>query len=56
MGEGGVRVRREAVSKRFGATAAGDGVSLTLERGEFPTLRGPSGCGKKATLRLGAGL
>ena len=44
------------VVKRFGAVNAVDGVSFTIERGEFFTLLGPSGCGKTTTLRLVAGL
>lgn len=47
-------VRR--VSKRFGSTAALDGVSLKLEAGEAAILRGPSGCGKTTLLRVIAGL
>jgi len=43
------------VSKRFGATAAVDDVSLTIERGAFFALLGPSGCGKTTLLRLIAG-
>ena len=45
-----------AVSKRFGATVAVDGVSLTIARGELVTFLGPSGCGKTTCLRLIAGL
>jgi multiple sugar transport system ATP-binding protein len=33
-----------------------DGLSLTVESGEFLVLAGPSGCGKTTTLRLIAGL
>src|SRR3989442_959754 len=44
-----------AVSKRFAATVAVDGVSLSIERGEFFALLGPSGCGKTTLLRLIAG-
>ena len=43
------------VSKRFGAVAAVDGVSLDIARGEFFALLGPSGCGKTTLLRLLAG-
>src|SRR6185295_14207125 len=41
--------------KRYGATLALDGVSLTIAPGEFFTLLGPSGCGKTTTLRSVAG-
>src|SRR5689334_12838717 len=44
------------VSKRFGATAAVDDVSLSVERGAFYALLGPSGCGKTTLLRMIAGL
>src|SRR5689334_4644620 len=37
-------------------TAAVDGVTLSLRRGEFLTLLGPSGCGKSTVLRMIAGL
>jgi putrescine transport system ATP-binding protein len=42
-------------SKRFGATAAVDNVSLTVKRGAFYALLGPSGCGKTTLLRMIAG-
>src|SRR5205809_978937 len=42
-------------SKRFGAAAAVDRVSLSIESGEFFALLGPSGCGKTTLLRLIAG-
>jgi len=48
-----VELRR--VTKRFGAVAAVDAVSLDLASGEFFTLLGPSGCGKTTTLRMIAG-
>jgi putrescine transport system ATP-binding protein len=42
-------------SKHFGATAAVDDVSLSVERGAFFALLGPSGCGKTTLLRMIAG-
>ena len=43
------------VSRRFGAVAAVDDLSLRVEGGSFYSLLGPSGCGKTTTLRLIAG-
>ena len=43
------------LTKRYGATRALDGVSLSVAPGEFFTLLGPSGCGKTTTLRSVAG-
>ena len=49
-------IRLDAVSKSFdGVVPAVDGVSLTIEPGEFFSLLGPSGCGKTTTLRMIAG-
>ena len=42
-------------SKHFARTAAVEGVSLTVERGELFALLGPSGCGKTTLLRMVAG-
>lgn len=44
------------LTKRFGDLIAVNGISLTIEDGEFLTLVGPSGCGKTTTLRCIAGL
>ncbi len=45
----------ESVTKRYGAVAAVDAISLRVEAGEFLSLLGPSGCGKTTTLRMLAG-
>jgi spermidine/putrescine transport system ATP-binding protein len=45
-------VRLEEVSKSFKDTVAVDGLSLTVDEGEFFSLLGPSGCGKTTTLRM----
>ncbi|MGI9611251.1 MAG: ABC transporter ATP-binding protein, partial [Acidimicrobiia bacterium] len=47
-------IRLEAVTKVFpgSASAAVDGLSLDVERGELVTLVGPSGCGKTTTLKM----
>jgi iron(III) transport system ATP-binding protein len=41
--------------KSFGSVVAVNGVSFTVEAGEFISLLGPSGCGKTTTLRCVAG-
>src|SRR6202050_5386289 len=48
-------LRFEGLSKRFGAFAAVDRLSLDIYQGEFFALLGPSGCGKTTLLRLIAG-
>jgi putative spermidine/putrescine transport system ATP-binding protein len=45
----------ENLTKRFGAHAAVDGLTLAVEQGEFVSLLGPSGCGKTTTLQMIAG-
>jgi putrescine transport system ATP-binding protein len=49
-------LRIEGVSKRFGGFAAVDGVTLSIQRGEFFALLGGSGSGKSTLLRMLAGL
>jgi ABC-type Fe3+/spermidine/putrescine transport system ATPase subunit len=50
-----VRIAVQNVTKRFGAMAAANDVTLAVEEGELFTLLGPSGCGKTTLLRLIAG-
>lgn len=45
----------DRVTKRYGQATAVDGLSLTIQSGEFISLLGPSGCGKTTTLRMIAG-
>jgi putative spermidine/putrescine transport system ATP-binding protein len=52
----GTRIVLDNITKDYGgAIPAVDGVSLTIEPGEFMTLLGPSGSGKTTTLNLIAG-
>jgi iron(III) transport system ATP-binding protein len=43
------------LAKHYGTVHSVDGVSLSVEKGEFICLLGPSGCGKTTTLRMIAG-
>ena len=43
------------LTKRYGSTAAVDGLNLEINQGEFISLLGPSGCGKTTTLQMIAG-
>ena len=42
----------EGVIKRFGAVAAVDGVTLSIDRGEVVGFLGPNGAGKSTTMRM----
>ncbi|MGH3130874.1 MAG: ABC transporter ATP-binding protein [Gaiellaceae bacterium] len=48
-------VELQELRREFGEVVALDGISLSLEQGEFLSLLGPSGCGKTTALRLIAG-
>jgi iron(III) transport system ATP-binding protein len=43
------------LTKRYGEVTSVDGLSLSVDPGEFICLLGPSGCGKTTTLRMLAG-
>lgn len=45
----------DRLSKTYGSTAVVNGLSLSVEQGEFVALLGPSGCGKTTTLQMIAG-
>ena len=48
-------VELRGLTKRYGALAVVDDISLTIAHGTLVCLLGPSGCGKTTTLRLIAG-
>ncbi len=50
------RLLAEGLTRRFGARAVVDDVSLSLVAGQISCLLGNSGCGKSTTLRLLAGV
>jgi spermidine/putrescine transport system ATP-binding protein len=49
-------LRLEGIKKRFGSVEVLRGLDISVDRGEFITLLGSSGCGKTTTLRIIAGL
>jgi spermidine/putrescine transport system ATP-binding protein len=49
-------LRLEGVKKKFGPIEVLRGLDLSVNRGEFITLLGSSGCGKTTTIRIIAGL
>ncbi len=51
-----VVVRAEALTRRFGAFTAVDGVSFEVRRGEIFGFLGPNGAGKTTTIRMLLGL
>ena len=51
----GAKIQLRNLTKRFGGTAAVDGISLDVPAGSFVSLLGPSGSGKTTTLNLIAG-
>jgi iron(III) transport system ATP-binding protein len=48
-------VELRGLTKKYGAQAVVDNISMTIEHGKLVCLLGPSGCGKTTTLRLIAG-
>ena len=50
-----VAIEIDAVSKRFGALTAVDGVSFGVDRGEVLGFLGPNGAGKTTTMRIVTG-
>ncbi|MGF9564248.1 ABC transporter ATP-binding protein [Neorhizobium sp. JUb45] len=51
-----IAVRLENVSRVFGTTAAVNGISLDIAKGEIVSLVGHSGCGKSTLLRIISGV
>lgn len=53
---GNIAVRLENISRAFGTTAAVNGISLDIAKGEIVSLVGHSGCGKSTLLRIVSGV
>ena len=51
-----MKIAIENLTKRYGAVAAVDDLTLTIADGELLVLLGPSGCGKTTTMRAIVGL
>jgi ABC-type uncharacterized transport system ATPase subunit len=51
-----MHVRLQDVTKRFGATAANDAITVSFQSGEIHTLLGENGAGKTTLVRILAGL
>src|ERR671924_1573089 len=51
-----MRVRLQALTKRFGDVTAVEALDLEIQSGEFVAFLGPSGCGKTTTLLMVAGI
>ena len=49
-------LKLEGIKKSFGDVTVLNGIDLTVEKGEFITLLGSSGCGKTTTIRIISGL
>lgn len=56
MNDGPAAIEITALTKRYGALTAVDGVSLRVEPGEFFGLLGPNGAGKTSTINAIVGL
>jgi ABC-2 type transport system ATP-binding protein len=52
----GVRIEADGLVMRYGSVTAVDGISFTVEPGEFFGLLGPNGAGKTTTLEMVEGL